>query len=195
MKIRTHISMSLDGFVTDANGLPVWDYTSFDGTGHGYPEFMANIGAIAMGGTSFRQGLEGWLTGWPYGERPVFVLTSRALPAEAPATVVAVGSAEELIARLGAADFEGDVQLLGGPQAIASVTAAGGLDELGVVVLPVVLGSGIPLFEGEAIAFSQERWAASQDATDQAHVRPMYTLLRQEAYPDGSMHLVYAPPG
>jgi dihydrofolate reductase len=194
MKIRTHIGMSLDGFVTDAAGLPAWDYApTFTGAGHGYPEFMAGVGAIAMGGTSFNQGFKDWLSSWPWPGKPVLVLTSRPIPADAPEAVVAVPSPEELIAQLRATDIEGDVQLLGGPSTIAAVTAAGGLDELGVVVLPVLLGSGIPLFEGTPLSFSQERWAASQASGDKAP-RPLYELLRQEAFPDGSVHLVYRPP-
>jgi hypothetical protein len=88
--IRTHVGMSLDGFLTSKTGLPAWDFMPRFGPGtHGYTEFMTNLGAVAMGRTSFEQGLDDWLTGRPWDDRPVFVVTSRPLPENAPPTVVA----------------------------------------------------------------------------------------------------------
>src|ERR1700712_541989 len=94
VQIKTHIGMSLDGLVTSADGLPAWDWDpGFDGKSPppGYTDFMANVGAVIMGRTTLEQGLPDWTGAWPWGERPVRVLTHRTLPAGAPATVKALG--------------------------------------------------------------------------------------------------------
>lgn len=162
--IRTHIGVSLDGFAASADGRPTWDFMPTFGAGtHGYTELMDQCGAVAMGRTCFDQGLEGWLGGWPWGERPIFVLTSRPLPENAPPIVSASqGGAAGLAGQIASADIEGDIQLLGGPGAMRAFLAAGVLDRLGIVVLPVLLGSGIPLFDIAPVAFSEEAWSASQ---------------------------------
>jgi hypothetical protein len=71
MLIRTHIGVSLDGFVATPDGLPAWDAIPTFGPGsHGYTEFTEQCDAVVMSRTSFDQGLEGWLaSGWPYSDK------------------------------------------------------------------------------------------------------------------------------
>ena len=195
MKIRTHISVSLDGFVADADGLSSWEaLPHFDGDSHGYNAFMAGCGAVVIGRATFDQALSGWLEEWPWPGLPVFVLTSSPLSADAPDSVIAsMGGPAGLVEQIRAAGIESDVQLLGGPRTIEAFIAVGGLDELGIVVLPLLLGSGVPLFSAEAKPFSPERWAASRVTPVEAPPRPLFELVRHETFADGSMHLVYAP--
>jgi dihydrofolate reductase len=89
MLIRTHVGTSLDGFVATPDGLPAWDRvpTFVPGQSHGYPEIIEQCDAIAMGRTSFDQGFEDWLGNWPWPNKQVYVLSSRALPANVPAGV------------------------------------------------------------------------------------------------------------
>jgi hypothetical protein len=89
MLIRTHVGTSLDGFVATPDGLPAWEAvpTFVPGQSHGYPEIIEQCDAIAMGRTSFEQGFEDWLANWPWPDKQVYVLTSRALPANVPAGV------------------------------------------------------------------------------------------------------------
>jgi hypothetical protein len=84
VKASVFIGTSLDGFIARANG-------DFDflppggGEPHGYDEFMATVDALVIGRKTFETVLT--LDAWPYGERPVFVLSTRLL---APAPVGAV---------------------------------------------------------------------------------------------------------
>src|SRR5204862_105112 len=79
MLIRTHIGVSLDGFVATPDGLPAWDAvpTFVPGESHGYPEFIEQCDAIVIGRNTFDFGHAYWTEQgvWPWagrrGERPV----------------------------------------------------------------------------------------------------------------------------
>jgi dihydrofolate reductase len=127
MLIRTHIGVSLDGFIATPDGLPAWDAIPTFGPGtHGYSEFSDQCGAIVMGRTSFDHGFEDWLVGgWPDPGKPVYVLTSRPLPAKASdmGVIASQGGPAGLVRQLRSAGLDRDVQLLGGPQTIQAFQA------------------------------------------------------------------------
>jgi dihydrofolate reductase len=196
MLIRTHVGVSLDGFMATPAGLPTWDLMPTFGAGsHGYAELMEQCGAVIVGRTSFDQGFEDWLKGWPWPGKPVYVLTSRPLPETAAemGVVASQGGPVGIVAQVRASGLEKDVQLLGGPSTVRAFLEAGALDRLGMVVLPVLLGTGIPLFATEPTAFSQEAWTASLAAPAATNPRSRLVLEHQQAFPDGAIHLVYRP--
>ena len=84
MKVSVFVGTSLDGFIARANGdldfLPPGG-----GEPHGYDEFMATVDALVMGRKSFEKVLT--FDTWPYGEKPVYVLSAHPL-APAPAEAV-----------------------------------------------------------------------------------------------------------
>ncbi len=55
MRIRTHIGVSADGFVSTSVGRPaLLSMLEFaPGASHGHPEFIAGCGAVVMGRTTF----------------------------------------------------------------------------------------------------------------------------------------------
>lgn len=195
MQIRTHLGLSLDGFVAPPDGLPAWDAIPTFGPGtHGATELAEQCGAVAMGRTSFDQGFEDWLAaGWPWPGKPVYVLTSRPLPEKAAAAgvIASQGGPAGLVAQLREAGLTRDVHLLGGPRTVQAFMEVGALDRLGIVVPPVLLGSGVSLFAIEPMSFSNERWAASQSLPPEAAARPRFQLERHRAFPDGAVELVY----
>jgi dihydrofolate reductase len=195
MRIATHIGVSLDGFLAEADGTPTWDsLPKFDPSTHGYETFMQDVDAIVMGRTCFDQGFEdGWMDGWPWPGKPVLVVTSRPLQSDVPDSVQAARDPAEAVQKLHELGIERDVQLLGGQQAVKAFLDAGLLDRLGIVVLPLVLGRGIPLLPIEPVDFSTERWHARQASDDEPQKPPMMQLEGQETYADGSVRLAYAP--
>ena len=76
MKASVFIGTSLDGFIARANGdldfLPPGG-----GEPHGYDEFMASVDALVIGRKTFETVLT--FDTWPYGEKPLFVLSTRTL--------------------------------------------------------------------------------------------------------------------
>jgi dihydrofolate reductase len=114
------------------------------------------------------------------------------LPEGAPATVKATqGGPEAVVDELKKAGVTNDVQLLGGPKAIQSFIEAGLLDRLGIVVLPVILESGIPLFPVKATEFSPEAWAKSSHKPAENTVRTM-RLESQKQLEGRAVQMVYA---
>ena len=79
---------------------------------------------------------------------PVFIVTHR--PEEQPegGQFVFVNGVEEAIERAKAAAGDKDVSLSGGADVIRQALAAGLVDELSIIVAPVILGGGKLLFEG-----------------------------------------------
>ncbi len=172
MRIRTHIGVSVDGYVATPDGRPaLLSIPSFvPGESHGHPEFIAECGAVLMGRNTFEPALGAGR--WPWGEMPVFVLTSRPLPPELPGQVSAARDAAALLEQMREADFDGDVHLVGGPTTIAAVHSVGALDRLEIVVLPIALGQGVPLVPA---------------GTDPFPLR----LESHRTFPDGAVELAY----
>lgn len=145
MKIKTHIGVSLDGFITSADGLPaVLTMPTFEtGRSHGLPEFIAGCGAVVMGRNTFEPAV-GSPT-WPWPNLRVFVLTTRPLPDGTPEHVVSAPTPEKLLELMRDADFDGDVHLVGGQRTIDAFRDINALDSFGVVLLPILLGDGMRL--------------------------------------------------
>ena len=83
---------------------------------------------------------------WPYGEKPVFVLSTRALAAPPPGAVVErmSGAPADIVSRL-AARGVGHVYVDGGIT-IQRFLQAGLIQRLIITRVPVLIGAGIPLF-------------------------------------------------
>ena len=82
-----------------------------------------------------------------HGDRPTFVFTTRDLPVPAGADVRLVGGpVVEALPALREAAGDGDVWVVGGGQLQRAFLDAEALDRLDLFVVPVLLGTGIPLF-------------------------------------------------
>lgn len=173
MKIRARIGISVDGFVATRDGRPaLLSMSEFDpGRSHGYPEFIAGCDAVVMGRTTFNPAVEA--PRWPWPDLHVYVLTSRPMPSGLPAPVTTGASAKELIERMHA-DIDGDVHLVGGPRTIRAFHEIAALHRLDLVVVPLMLGDGIPLSPPGASSLT-------------------LAFEAQRGFPDGSVELSYAP--
>ena len=100
MLIRSRMGISADGFVSTAEGVPTQAIMPefVPGVSHGFPEFIDGCDAVVMGRNTFVPALGA--PGWPWPNLQVFVLTSRPLPANAPADVIAVDEPAALAERL-----------------------------------------------------------------------------------------------
>jgi dihydrofolate reductase len=143
VKASVFIGTSLDGFIARANGdldfLPPGG-----GEPHGYDEFMATVDALVIGRKTFETVLT--FDAWPYGEKPVFVLSTRPL---APAPLLAVvermsGAPAEIVSKLAARGIR-HVYVDGGVT-IQRFLQAELIQRLIITRVPVIIGTGIPLF-------------------------------------------------
>jgi dihydrofolate reductase len=175
MLIRSRMGVSADGYVAAPGGVPTIalmpDFAS--GISHGFPEFISGCDAVVMGRATFLPALGG--PAWPWPGLQVYVLTSRPLPAGTPADVIAVPEGPAaMAARLRSRGSDRDVHLVGGPQTIRAFAGIGALDRLELVVLPVLLGEGVPLSPPGAPRL------------------PLNLLRADRTFPDGSVELLYA---
>ena len=147
MLFRVFVGMSVDGFIATTDKAPAWGQ-QFDPRAYGYDELIQHIDVVVIGRTTFDQVLG--FDEWPWKGRRVCVLTSRPLPADGPDGVSAWHDGPEaLLARLRAEGLTRDVWVMGGPKMVQSFRALGALDRIEIILLPVLLGDGIPLFDPE----------------------------------------------
>ena len=172
MHIRTRFSISADGYVTTPDGWPslVADPAFVPGQSHGFPEFQKSCDAVLMGRTTFEPAIGN--PRWPWPDLDVFVLGSHR-PAGTPDHVVIDGDPGRLLEQIRSANRGGDIHLVGGPRTVETFRRLGALDELGLVVLPLLLGSGMQLTPS---------LAADADLTLKGH-RPL---------PAGAVEITYA---
>src|SRR4051794_11841084 len=168
-KVLAGITTSVDGYVTGPDDGPgkglgeggerlhywvfggPWTYEGTRGEATGedaawLEEAFSRIGAV-VGGRWTYESSGHWGGENPFG-RPFFVVTHR--PEEEPegAGFTFVAGVGEAIERAREAAGDKDVHVMGGADVIRQALDAGLVDELTIIVAPVVLGGGKRLFEG-----------------------------------------------
>lgn len=165
-KVIAGITMSLDGFVNDKDGSVEKLYPDFQEL-HDVPSFkemIENTGAVVMGKKAYLMGdPNSWANDDYEFQVPIFVLTHRP-PVTYPKgneklsfTFVTTGI-ESAISQAKQAAQDKDVQIIGGASTIQQSLNTGLVDELWIDIIPVLLGSGLPLFENidtEKITFEK----------------------------------------
>lgn len=142
-KVQYYVASTIDGFIADDNdGLDWLLQFGFDAFQDDYDRFIADVGAIVMGSTTYE-----WIIGegepWSYGTTPVWVLTTRTLPRVENANIRFFhGDVTDLHREALSAASGKNVWVVGGGNVAAQFADLGLLDELLLTVMPVVLGSG-----------------------------------------------------
>src|SRR5262245_8696995 len=142
--------MSVDGFIARRDDrldfLDTSDGSDLEGgpESHGFEEFIASVDALVMGRRTYDVVLG--FGQWPYGRKPVFVLSKRRLKKAPKGAVVERLSGEpaEVIAELEKRGLEH--LYVDGGATIQRFLAAGLIDRLVLSRVPVLVGRGISLF-------------------------------------------------
>lgn len=167
-EVIAYVAVSLDGYIAGESGtvdfLERFGSDEFDFHG-----FMDSVSALVLGAATYEQIL-GW--GWPYGDKPGLVLTSRKLEIADGADITFSSSRTGAAIRNYADSVEGRVWVVGGGKVILDGLREGGIDTLELYVMPVALGAGVPLFPG-------------------AYDGPL-TLEESHAFSNGVVKLVYS---
>lgn len=141
-----YTAATLDGYIADPDHSLAWLLTR-DRAEHGlldYGDFIAGVGAVAMGATTYEWILEHG-SGWPYAV-PSWVFTHRDLPASPDADVRFVsGDVRPVHEELARAAGDRNVWLVGGGDLVGQFADHGLLDEVLVTIAPVTLGAGASL--------------------------------------------------
>lgn len=147
--ITTHvfIAISLDGFIAREDGDIKWLLQRDDpNEDHGYEAFIADKDMIVMGRGTYEKALT--LDSWPY-DRPVLVLSKQLADAKVPEALMGKvrfsGRApKDAIEKLAEQNVR-QVYVDGG-QLVQSFLRDGLVADMVITTVPVLLGSGRPLF-------------------------------------------------
>ncbi|MCU0868573.1 MAG: dihydrofolate reductase family protein [Burkholderiales bacterium] len=153
MKTIYYTATSLDGFIATEDDSLDWLFPLGDVDDSGYPQFIATVGALAMGAATYEWMLRQALpvdgqakASWPY-TQPTWVFTHREFPGVDAADVRFVqGPVQQVHAEMVAAACGKNVWIVGGGDLAGQFHDAGLLDEAIVQVGSVTLGSGKALF-------------------------------------------------
>jgi dihydrofolate reductase len=153
MKTQYFTATSLDGFIATEDDSLDWLFPLGDLNQSSYPQFIANVGAVAMGSATY-----GWMlrntemvaaetgSAWPY-TQPTWVFSSRELAKIEGADIRFVnGDVQPVHAEMRAAAGAKNIWIVGGGDLAGQFYDAGLLDELIIQLGSVTLGKGKPLF-------------------------------------------------
>jgi dihydrofolate reductase len=156
-RTQYYAAASLDGYIAEDDDTLDW-LTKYQGSYEGddanpmkgdYDRFYDGVGALVMGSVTYEWVLE-HLESWPYSGKPTWVLSARELPqppGDGAEVHVAASDVPAIHADMLASAGERNLWVVGGGNVASQFAGAVLLDELIVTVVPVVLGSGKPLFD------------------------------------------------
>ena len=172
-KTQYYTATSIDGFIADADNSLDW---LFEASSNGdkddrFGRFFADVGAFAMGATTYEWVLEhDRLLDDPgkwreyYGDIPCWVFTHRDLPTIPGASLSFVqGDVAPVHQRMVAAAAGGNVWLVGGGELVGQFADCSLLDEVLVGIAPVTLAGGAPLLPRRLTAADLELVDVARD--------------------------------
>ncbi|MFC6965213.1 dihydrofolate reductase family protein [Halocatena marina] len=152
MKTQYYTATSIDGYLADEDNSLDWlfQFGAIEGMEDDQAQFIEQVGAAAMGSTTYEWMIEHENLlenpdNWPY-EVPVWVFSSRELPIVDGANIhFAQGDVAPVHAEMATAADGKNIWLVGGGDLIGQFYEHALLDEIILSVAPVTLASGAPL--------------------------------------------------
>lgn len=156
-RVSVFLALSLDGYIAGPNHELDWlqPYSTDTPEDTGYSALMDSVDALLLGRNSYD--IISRFPDWPYKGKRVWVLSHHALAAGSEVEEVACGEMTDVLQRMSEAGIE-HVYADGGHIARQALSAAV-VQELTLHVVPVILGSGIRLFEN---GMPRARWQLQQ---------------------------------
>ena len=157
-RVTLHVVSSLDGFIARKDNSVSW----LDADGSVYEAgvsiseqeiatFVKAIDCYVLGSRTYEHALE---LGWPYGDKPVVVLTRRKLPSLRNSVEFCSGDLKTLLDEKLAPRYR-NIWLVGGAMLSQCFLQLGLVDEIRLTIAPVLLGDGLRLFGG---SLTEQRW-------------------------------------
>lgn len=158
MKASVYVATSLDGFIAREDGGIDWLEATQAASGtedYGYKAFMESVDVLVMGRNTFELALT--FGEWPYGDKPVVVLSTRGItiPDRLPKTVEGMhGTPSQVVQQLAARGWRH--AYIDGGKTIQGFLSAGLVQQMIITRIPILIGRGIPLFGPTASDVSLE---------------------------------------
>jgi dihydrofolate reductase len=152
MKTQYYTATSIDGFIADDENSLSWlfQFGQIQSMQDDYPRFIKDVGAAAMGSTTYewvveQENMLEHPEKWPY-EIPTWVFSSRELQTVDGANIKFVnGDVAPIHSEMAKAADGKNIWLIGGGDLVGQFHEKGLLDEIILSIAPVMLGSGAPL--------------------------------------------------
>ena len=155
--ITLHMVSSLDGFIAKNDNSVSW----LDSPGSVYEAgvsiseeeaaaFVKTIDCYVLGSRTYEHAVE---LGWPYGDTPAVVVTSRELPVVNKSVEFYSGDLKALVDVKLAPRYR-NIWLVGGAMLCQRFLELGLVDEIKLTIAPVLLGEGLRLFG----SLTEEKW-------------------------------------
>jgi dihydrofolate reductase len=178
--VTLHMVSSLDGFIARHDNSVSW----MDAPGSVYEPgvtisqeeiatFLKAIDCYVLGSRTYEHALE---LGWPYGDTPVVVVSSREWPPASTRKTIEFysGDLKTLVDEKLAPRYQ-NIWLVGGAMLSQRFLELDLVDEIRLTIAPVLLGAGLRLFDG---SLRQDMW----------------DLKNVIAYKNGFVELSYSAP-
>lgn len=144
MKLSVFCGVSVDGFLARPNH--ALDFLDAGGQeSHGFEEFYKSVDVLVIGRRTYEVVLT--FGDWPYGKKPVIVLSSHPLDfskVKGGSVEQMTGEPVEIVKQIKSRGFEH--AYIDGGITIQKFLASGCIDRLVITRVPVLIGAGIPLF-------------------------------------------------
>ncbi len=183
MKTQYYTATSLDGFIATEDDSLEWLFSLGDLNASSYPAFIAEVGALAMGATTYE-----WMlrnadqvaaeagSPWPY-TQPTWIFSHRKLPLIDGADIRFVqGDVTSVHAKMRAAAGGKNIWVVGGGDLAGQFHDAGLLDELIIQLGSVTLGKGRPIFPRRVLSPTFQLKSVRQMGTSMVELR--YDIAR-----------------
>jgi dihydrofolate reductase len=153
--VTLHVVSSLDGFIARKDNSISWMDSRGDvyerGVTEDGAEVVESIDCYVLGSRTYEHALQ---LGWPYGDTPTVVMTSRKLPSTRGSVEFYSGDLRRLVDEVLAPRY-GNIWLVGGAVSGQSFLRLGLVDEIRLMLAPVILGDGLHLFGDSGM---EQKW-------------------------------------
>ena len=144
--VTLHVVSSLDGFIAKKDNSVSWmdssDVYERGVNEDGAEEVIQSIDCYVLGSRTYEHALQ---LGWPYGDTPTVVMTHRELPSTRESVEFYSGDLKRLVGEILAPRYA-NIWLVGGAMLCQSFLRLGLVDEIRLMIAPVLLGDGLHLF-------------------------------------------------
>jgi len=140
------MAMSLDGYIAKKNGDASWINNAMSpDEDYGFADFMSKIGAYILGANTYREITKSGVAGGD-NEVPTYVVTHQKNLKLGKNTYLYSGDLTDLVKKI-KAETEKDIWLFGGGDLTTQFINLNLVDELGIAIVPVLIGGDVPFFD------------------------------------------------
>ena len=152
--VTLHVVSSLDGFIAKKDNSVSWMDSSDvyeRGVTDDGSDVTQSIDCYVLGSRTYEHALQ---LGWPYGDTPTVVLSTRDLRSTRKSVEFYSGQLKRLVGEILAPRYR-NIWLVGGAMLGQSFLKLGLVDEIRLMIAPVILGDGLHLFGDSGI---EQKW-------------------------------------